>query len=47
MFCRLTTRWKVSENAIVARKAVYLKAFDDSGLTGNIFEVYLKPYFLE
>ena len=30
-------------------KRVHILPFDDSieGLSGNIFEVYLKPYFLE
>lgn len=30
-------------------KRVHILPFDDSveGLTGNLFEVYLKPYFLE
>jgi hypothetical protein len=36
-------------NDIKYGKRVHILPFDDSveGLTGNLFEVYLKPYFLE
>lgn len=36
-------------NDIKYGKRIHVLPFDDSveGLTGNIFEVFLKPYFLE
>ncbi|KAK0473812.1 hypothetical protein EDD18DRAFT_1397034 [Armillaria luteobubalina] len=40
---------KVAHNYYLRVKLVHILPFDDSieGLSGNIFDVYLKPYFLE